>query len=219
MKKLIFKGLSSFVLGAVILFNLVSLPVNATYYTKIINSYPWSYQGNLPICWACVISSMDYYINNSTAPKEMIIGRRALLWPDENPSSALPVDHIKPLMEDIFPNHIINQFNAPLSEFSIMVLINNDKPVYIHGKYVNGSLVAGHSVALVGYKKMLEDNSIYRIYYMNPQHNGYNTQTGQLEQFPNYLESASYSEELGIYHFHSTSGFYTYTWEKSFTLT
>lgn len=225
MKKFLRKCILSVTTCAVLTVTASSFPVNAAWYTRLLPDYSWSYQGEANICWACTITTMYNYEYGTNMPKEFVIGRRLSLFPnnpDYNnyPACGISFDDAYSVINNLFPTYSTHQYNAPLSQVDIMSQIINGHPAYIRGTGYDGSgnYVGGHAVALVGYKKLLDDGDIYRIYYMNPQHKVYDPNTGQLEQYPDYFESYNYSEAYGIYKFRSSSLLVTFDWEDTITL-
>ncbi|MBP8594564.1 MAG: hypothetical protein KBI35_09150 [Ruminococcus sp.] len=214
MKK-ISKVFTAITCSCILLLNsLVPSNCGAVFVTNILSNYPLCYQGSTPFCWANSMVSMLNFRTSTHYPTEYVLYTRSQLYPNDPPISGLPNSKAKSIIDAIFPNYSTTEYYSHLSQSQIISQISTNYPVYITG-YSSSS---AHAVALVGYKLLTDDGDVYRIYYMNPQHNPYNSQLGQLESFPDYIESATYSETYGTYHFYSTDMQTEYTWNYSITL-
>lgn len=165
--------------------------------------YPLRVQSG-PTCWAATIASMAEYINGRRYMNEEIIARYIAVTGNQF-NGGININEALEVIKDVIPSHTPQLQNSFMAPFWIRYTLSRNRPSYIRGTAYNsdGSVAAGHAVALVGYtehKYESGNDKIIYISYMNPQ-------SGEIRQ-------AHYSSD-GNNYFFSNSYQSKYMWDGS----
>lgn len=165
-----------------------------------LSNFPYFYQGDDPICWACSIASMVKYelpSSWSSITPSNVVSRASLLAYGNSPGTW---NNIMATFGFYFGSpYVPTLLNTYMTKYQIMTTINNNDPALIAA--VCGS--AAHHVVLKGYN---QSGTYFSVRFVN---SAISLADGGSDCWSNYSVNGPWS---------FNSGGYSYTWDKTVRL-